>query len=336
MNRRPVVIGVDVGGTAIKGGVFDVDGIPLHQVEVASPTAGGKELLEATASTITELRAWSADNGRPPLHAGVVVPGVIDETTGQVLFAANLGWRDLALTAALQRRCALPVALGHDVRSAALAERTAGAARGLEDFLLVTIGTGISSAIHAAGTTRAGATGAAGELGHIPVLVDGEPCRCGQRGCLEVYASAGGLVRRYLAAGGPAVATAASIAALAGTEELAGRIWSEATSALAAALTTATLLIDPAVILLGGGLARSGEVLLSPTAARLREGLRWRMPPPVRLSSLGSGAGRVGAALLALQASGHGDRSERWHDNLRPTTLLGHRAPEQGEQRWKS
>jgi len=316
MSTHPAIIGVDVGGTVIKGGVFSLEGVPLHQVEVASPAAGGEELLDATASTIATLQAWSAGAGRSCLQAGVVVPGVVDDAAGQVLFAANLRWRDLALTAALQDRCGLPVVLGHDVRSAALAERTAGAARELDDFLLVTIGTGISSAIHTAGTTRAGATAAAGELGHIPVVVHGEPCHCGQRGCLEVYASAGGLVRRYRAAGGPTDATAASVASLSGKDALAGRIWADATSALASALTTATLLIDPAVILLGGGLAQSGEVLLSPTAARLREGLRWRAPPPLRLSSLGSGAGRVGAALLALRASGHAADSKSWPDSL--------------------
>lgn len=322
MSTEPVVIGVDVGGTAIKGGVFSLQGRPLRLTRTASPPAGGSELLDATATTIRELAAWSARSGCAALQAGVVVPGVIDERTGQVVFAANLGWRNLPLASTVEGRCDLPVVLGHDVRSAALAEQQAGAASGLDDFLLVTIGTGISSAIHTGGSTRAGSTGAAGELGHIPVVADGEQCRCGQRGCLEIYASAGGIVRRYRAAGGPPEATAATIASSAATDELAKRLWDEATAALAVALTTATLFLDPAVIFLGGGLAGAGDMLLAPTTARLRAGLRWRVPPPVRLSSLGPGAGRVGAALLAVRAAGLGGQVEAWRLTLRNTSSV--------------
>ena len=142
----------------------------------------------------------------------------------------------------------------------------------------------------------------AGELGHVPVHPGGEPCACGQRGCLEVYASASGIARRYSARTG-ASATAAEVVARAASDVLAGAVWQEAVDALALALTTATMLVDPGAIVLGGGLAGAGAALRDPLAAALSEHLRWRPAPPVEVSPIADRLGLLGAAQLAWEAA---------------------------------
>ena len=188
----------------------------------------------------------------------------------------------------------LPVILEHDVSAAALAE--AGAAAG--DLLFVALGTGIAGVHVVDGEPVRGASGRAGEIGHIPIYPDGDPCVCGQRGCLEAYASAAAISRRYRAAGG-APLTAAQVAAARGTDRLARAVWNQAAEALAIALATVTLLLDPGRVVLGGGLAQAGDELLLPVLAGLTYRLAWRPPPPLSIGVLGLEAGRLGAAHLA-------------------------------------
>lgn len=316
MSSREVVLGVDVGGTTIKGGVVGIDGSPVTTGSLASPDAGGSALLASVRGLVVDLEADARAQGHTPIGAGVIVPGIVDERGGRVLYAANLAWEDLDLATELESSTGLPVAVGHDVRGASLAERRVGGARGLSDFVLVTLGTGISCAITTDGTTRVGASGAAGEIGHTTVYPGGETCSCGKRGCLEVYASAGGIARRYHAAGGEPNASAATIGERVDTEELAARIWQDATDALALALATLVLLVDPALVLLGGGLSRAGDTLVVPTLARLGDELSWRAPPPMRVSPLGADAGRIGAAILAMDALGRGDLVDQWQTGL--------------------
>jgi glucokinase len=148
----------------------------------------------------------------------------------------------------------------------------------------------------------AGSAGGAGELGHIPVYPDGDRCACGQIGCLETYASAASIGRRYTARTGTVVSGSDDVVARLGDDPAADAVWAEAIEALALALATTTLLIDPGVIVLGGGLARAGDTLLRPLSARLTARLAWRPPPPIELSVLGTDAGWRGAALLAWTA----------------------------------
>lgn len=316
MRKPEVVVGIDVGGTTVKGGIVGVDGSQVVSRSIPSPGEGGPALLDAVRSLVTDFEADARDRGLAPIGAGVIVPGIVDELGGRVLYAANLGWEDLDLAGELESSTGLSVTVGHDVRGASLAERRVGGARGLPDFVLVTLGTGISCAITASGVTRVGASGAAGEIGHTTVYPGGEPCSCGKHGCLEVYASAGGITRRYRSAGGEPGADAAVISGRVRTEELAARIWGDATAALALSLATLVLLVDPALVLLGGGLSRAGETLVAPTLDRLAGELRWRTPPPVRISPLGADAGRIGAAVLVMDALGRTDLVERWPADL--------------------
>jgi len=213
-------------------------------------------------------------------------------------YAANLGWRDVPLTQLLAGDTGLPVALAHDVRAAGLAERRVGRLAGAADALVLVIGTGIAGVVIARDDVVRGATDLAGEIGHVPVYPEGETCACGQRGCLETYASAGAIARRYAARTGTARSTEQIVGRLADDPDAAA-VWGEAVEALGVALATYTLLLDPAVIVLSGGLAGAGPVLRDGVVAALTARLLWRPVPPVELSPLAGRAGLRGAALLA-------------------------------------
>ena len=288
------VIGIDVGGTSIKGARFADDGsiarrgvVPTPQHDVAATVrALAAELIDGGNIDGGNIDGGSIDGGIVTA-VGVAVPGIVED--GVVRYAANLAWRDVPLRALLADALGLPVTVAHDVGAAALAEA------GDDELLYVSLGTGIGAALVAGGQVRHGATGQVAEIGHIPVWPDGEPCACGQFGCLEVYASAAGVARRY----GRPGATSADVLARSGSEPAAGAAWSDAVTALGLALATATLLFDPARIVLGGGLAQAGDPLLAPVRAALAGRLTWRSAPPVVAARYGLDAGVRGAALLA-------------------------------------
>lgn len=297
------VLAVDVGGTSFKAALVS-DGGAMRLFE-PMPTEGRQD--EAAYGRLDSyLGAILAGLGaEAPQAIGLIAPGM-DEASGHVMFAANLGWRDFPLAPRLGARFGLPVAAGHDVRSAGLAEALLGAARGERDAAMIMIGTGIAAAFLCAGVPVSGARQMACELGHVPVYPGGEPCACGQFGCLETYASAASIARRYRAAGGAEGLTAAAIARRLGEDALAARIWGEAVEALSIACATVTLMLDPAVIVIGGGLAEADAVLLEPLAAALTRRLAWRAPPALRRSALGARGGLLGAAIRAFQAQGIG------------------------------
>jgi predicted NBD/HSP70 family sugar kinase len=254
---------------------------------------------------------------------GVVTPGMVDAERGVVRYASTLDWTDVPLGDILSAELGVPVEIGHDVRSSGLAEGLFGASAGVSDSVLVAIGTGVAASILSNGHPVSGAVTTAGELGHIPAIPDGEPCTCGQHGCLEVYFSGAGIARRYAAAGGPPQLDTAAIVDRLGSDPLADRIWAEGVHALALGLKAVTLLIDPAVIVLAGGVSRSGDALLGPLRRELAESLAWREAPEIRLSQLGTAGGHIGAAVLAFRAAGHGDVVERWTR----ADVLGQSAP---------
>lgn len=303
------VVAVDVGGTTTKAALVGADG---RAVLTATRTTGtGDAAVDAVADAVRALVAAARDRALEVVAAGVVTPGLLDERTGVVAYASNLDWRDLPLRDRLTDALGLPVATGHDVRAAGLAEQLFGAARGYADVTLVTIGTGVAAALTSAGAAVAGATGGSGELGHIPVVPDGEPCTCGQRGCLEVYVSGAGVARRFAARTGR-VLRAEEVVALVGTDPDADAVWADAVRVLAQGLVTTTLLLDPAVIVLGGGFLAAGDRLLGPVRAGLDAGLAWRAAPPVRVAELGAQGGRIGASVLAFRHAGHGDVPAAW------------------------
>ena len=155
-----------------------------------------------------------------------------------------------------------------------------------------------------------GATWSAGEVGHAPIFPGGEPCRCGSRGCLEVYASAKGIARRYAQATGEDIGTKAIEKAI-GTDPVATEAWETAVRALALSLTHMTLTVDVERIIIGGGLSHAGENLLAPLREELASMLTFRDAPTIVRASLGGSGGRWGAAILAARVGGS-TCYERW------------------------
>jgi predicted NBD/HSP70 family sugar kinase len=299
----PVVLAIDVGGTSFKAALIDAEGRSLFADTTPTLGAMGEAAFARLDGFVGDCLAAGAALGVVPRAIGLIAPGM-DESTGHVFVAANLGWRDVPLGPRLAERHGLPVACGHDVRTAGLAEALLGAACAVSDSVMVMIGTGIAASVVSHGQVVAGARGMAGELGHAPVFPDGEPCACGQIGCLETYASAAAIARRYRTLGGAGAPVAAEIAARLGSDPIADRVWDDAVQALSISLTVVTMLLDPAVIVIGGGLAEADAVLLDPVRMALSRRLAWRPAPPILRSRLGGGGALLGAAILAFRRLG--------------------------------
>ncbi|MEU9025411.1 ROK family protein [Actinomadura sp. NPDC048394] len=348
------LIAIDVGGTSMKAAL-----VPAPSGAAGSGAATGADVLLAETwptdrtdpvggilDFAAHMAARAGALGRPARAAGIAVPGIVDEASGTAVRAANLGWQDVPLLHLAEERLGVPVAVGHDVRTGGLAEAVLGAGRDAGDFVFMAIGTGIAAALILNGTTYPGVSGWSGEVGHVVVRPGGEDCACGNKGCLETYASAASIARHYttraaaltptggsgtvasaagstLGAAGALDGAADSTAALDGagggvggdvggvraedviarasTDDLAARIWSEALDCLADSLAATTLLLDPGLFVLGGGLAQAGPLLLEPLEARLADRLLFRPAPPLAVTRLGDRAAVHGAALLAAR-----------------------------------
>jgi glucokinase len=302
MTSGDLVIGVDVGGTTIKAALFDSDGLEYSRSERPTPRHFGPDAVIATTiQAIVELRAQVSDTRLRAV--GIVVPGVVDAQQGIAVYAVNLGWQQVPLRQIVTDAVGLPVMVDHDVRAAGLAELELGAGRGLREVLFVALGTGVAAAVITRGQVSTGATDRAGELGHLPVFPDGERCACGQRGCTETYASAAALSRRYSAAGGMGDVPAEDVISRAAAgDPIADGVFQDAITALGRALVSYVLLMDPELILIGGGMAASGAALLHPLTREVQAGLAWRQAPAISIGQFAGDAGRRGAALLAWRA----------------------------------
>ncbi|MGW7384683.1 ROK family protein [Streptomyces sp. NPDC054794] len=307
------VIALDVGGTGMKAALVGDGGELLHRARRATGRERGPgAVVEGILDFAAELRAYGAERfGEPAVAAGVAVPGIVDERRGIAVYAANLGWRDVPLRDLLEKRLGSPVALGHDVRTGGLAEGRIGAGKGADRFLFVPLGTGIAGAIGLDGRVEAGAHGFAGEIGHIVVRPGGTSCPCGQRGCLERYASASAVSEAWAAACGDLDADASDCAkAVASGDPNAVRVWQEAVDALADGLVTALTLLDPRTLIIGGGLAEAGETLFTPLREAVRQRVTFQKLPSVVPAALGDTAGCLGAGLLARDLLETTDPSE--------------------------
>lgn len=286
----------------MKAALIGADGGLLHQARRPTGRERGPDaVVEGILGFAAELRAYGAERfGEPAAAAGVAVPGIVDEERGIAAFAANLGWRDVPLRDLLAERLGTPVALGHDVRTGGLAEGRIGAGKGADRFFFVPLGTGIAGAIGIDGRVEAGAHGFAGEIGHIVVRPGGTPCPCGQRGCLERFASASAVSQAWAEACGDPDADAADCAkAVQSGDAGAQAVWQEAVDALADGLVTALTLLDPGTLIIGGGLAEAGETLFAPLRKAVRRRVTFQKPPSIVPAALGDTAGCLGAGLLA-------------------------------------
>jgi glucokinase len=232
------------------------------------------------------------------------------------MFAPHLPWREERVRERLEERFGTPVVLDNDANCAALAELRGGAAAGVSQAVVVTMGTGIGGAVVVDGRVVRGHSGMAGEFGHTQVVPDGHPCECGHRGCWEQYSSGHALVRlararigqeptllEELCGGDAARLTGPMITEAAERGDLvARRAFAAVGHWLGVGLANLVAILDPEVVVVGGGVSAAGDQLLEPARTALERGLvgaRHRVVPPVRRARYGPEAGAVGAVLLA-------------------------------------
>jgi glucokinase len=261
--------------------------------------------------------------------AGVAVPGLIDEENGVALMSVNLEWKNVPLRRLLQERLGVPAVVGHDVRTASLAEQLLGAARGSNDFLFLTLGTGIGAAVVLHGAVYVGAHALGGEFGHMVVQPGGPLCGCGRRGCVETLASASAVVRRYRAlTQAPADMSTRDVAErVQAGDPVAKQVWEEAIEALSMGIANYITLLDPERVVIGGGMADAGQMLFEPLLARLASEVTLQPVPAVLPAALGNDAGYLGAALKAWLALGVPQSDLRWRG--------GGKLPDAGEREVK-
>ena len=310
-----LTIGVDIGGTKVAGGVVNQDGEVLARTRRDTPADDVAKTRELIIEVVAELAS-----GHRIEAVGIGAAGWIDATRATVLFAPNLAWRYEPLRDQVAAAVGLPVVVENDGNVAAWAEFRYGAAREADDSMVMfTVGTGIGAGIVLGGTLVRGAHGIAAELGHILAVPGGHPCGCGRQGCLEQYASGNALVRFAREAARRDPRRAAGLLDLAGgdSEAVTGPMVTAAAQAgdevacgafatvghwLGMGLADLVQILDPQVLVVGGGVIDAGELLLGPTRHSYVDSLaqRGRLPvAEVRPAELGNIAGVVGAADLA-------------------------------------
>ena len=318
-----LVAGIDIGGTNQTVAIATPEGDVLTRSRAQRPPGGTAEDLVRSISALLEealAEAAQATPGTQLTGIGIGFGGPVDHAQGTILTSHHVaGWSGFPLRQTLTERFGVPVVLDNDANAGALGEARFGVGHDFSDFLYVNIGAGIGGGIIVRNRLLRGAHGLAGEIGHMTVVPGGAPCDCGKRGCLEAYASGRSLGRRARAATSADPTAGAAILALAGgrSDAVDGHHLMQAATAgdrlaltlvrqtagyLGLALGNAANLLDPAAIILGGGVAGAGDVLLTP----LREHLAWHlmpgMPAPAILqAALGYDAGVMGAIALALE-----------------------------------
>ncbi|HYQ34081.1 MAG TPA: ROK family protein [Lapillicoccus sp.] len=298
--EHEVVAAVDLGGTRTKAALVDRDLGVVARVVEPTPADLAARIGETVASVVWRLVA--ATPGVRLAGCGVVVPGLVDEETGVGVLSVNHGWRDLPIRSRVEEAVGVPVVVGHDVRAGLVAEARLGAAVGARDALFLPLGTGIAAALMVDGHVLSGG-GWAGELGHVSVDPNGPPCPCGGTGCLEVIASAAAVGREYSSRTGELVDAQTVAQRVVEGDPVAVAVWQRAVSALARAVHATLTLTGIDLVLVGGGLAQSGETLLAPLRAEIESLRTFQRPARIVTPALADWAGCLGAACLAWEAT---------------------------------
>jgi glucokinase len=305
-------IGVDLGGTKMLLGVLDGDSKTVWESRERSAGEGESELVELLIREVEEARAE-----RPGVEAiGMGIPATIDHEKGLALAAVNLPIENLPIRDIVVERTGLPTFVDNDANVAALAEHLFGAARGADNAVMLTIGTGIGGGLILGGEIYRGSSGAGAELGHMAIQMDGPGCQgnCPNRGCVEAFASGTALGRegraaaesnpdsalgKLLADGEEVDGKAVTLAAQAG-DATSIEVFDLVGGRLGVALASFANIFEPEVIVVGGGAMAAGDLLLDPARRELEaRALRPMNRTPVVPAELGEDAGMIGAAAMA-------------------------------------
>lgn len=309
-------VGIDIGGTKIAGALVDAQGNLIREHRVPTPASDPEALTESVADLIRVLSA-----GESVLGAGVAAAGFIDAEQANIVYAPNVNWRNEPFKATLEKRTGLRILLENDANAAGWAEYKHGAGRGYQHMTMLTIGTGVGGAIVVDGHLLRGGFGIAAELGHLRVVPEGRPCGCGQFGCIEQYGSGTALLRsaKELAASGkPEGARLAELQHTVG--ELTGNevyqailekdsgalsLVADLGSWMGQAIASLVAVLDPEIVVIGGGVSSVGDVLFTP----MRESFLSHLPArgfrpelQIKPAEFLNDAGLVGVADLAREA----------------------------------
>lgn len=311
-------VGIDIGGTKIAGALVDIDGNIVAESKVPTPAQDPDALVDAVVALVTELSL-----GKEVLGIGVAAAGFIDADQANIIYAPNLSWRNEPFKAKLQAQLPLPVIIENDANAAAWAEFRYGAGKGYQHMVMLTIGTGVGGAVIVNGQMLRGGFGIAGELGHLRVVPNGKLCGCGQHGCLESYGSGTALLKaakelassdleigarlRELEAQADELTGAQVYAAILEKDPGALQILTELGTWLGEAIGSLTAVLDPQVVVIGGGVSAAGDLLLNP----IREAYLAHLPArgfrpelEIKGAEFVNDAGVVGAADLVRAALG--------------------------------
>jgi len=310
-----VSIGIDIGGTGIQIGVVDEQGKILAKGAITTRTEDTyqqqiHDMAQCALETI-EKGGFTFDDVS---HIGVGVPGLADRD-GVVVFCTNLGWHDIPFRTEFQKHINKPVYIDNDATVAGLAESAAGVSAGTSSSIFLTLGTGVGGAIILGGKVWRGHHGVGSEIGHQILVVDGEPCTCGNKGCLERYCSATAIIRmaRELAptypdsvimqqcAGDVSKINAKIVIDAARVNDPMGvEVFGKYVMYLGQAIANIINFMDPEVIVLGGGVSKAGDFLVDAVSKEVRKYVLYKTLPSaeIKLATLGADAGIIGAAML--------------------------------------
>jgi glucokinase len=314
-------IGLDIGGTKIAGGAVSATGEIIAEGRRDTPAQSPDQIAHEAADLIAELAETVDDQ---VASVGVACAGFVNATGSHVLFAPNLAWRDEPLKQRLESIIDFPVVIENDANAAAWGEFRFGSARQADDMVLVTVGTGIGGGVVVDSRLLRGAYGVGGELGHLRVVPNGIRCGCGNRGCWEQYASGSALLREARELINSGTPHGASLADRCGGDptKLRGQHVTEAAQDgdpaavelladlgtwIGEGVASVAAILDPELIVIGGGVAEAGDLLLEPIRAGFARQLTGRGHRPMAQivpASLGNDAGMIGAAALAAEAVG--------------------------------
>lgn len=305
--------GIDVGGTTVKCGLFKTDGVLVEKWEIPTRTENnGSEIVPDVAKTIEEKLAEKNISKEEVDGIGIGVPGPVN-AEGDVIAAVNLFWGYKKLSKELNELTGLNVKVGNDANVAALGEAWKGAAAGAKNVILVTLGTGVGGGIIVDGKIVAGHHGAGGEIGHANVMHDEtETCNCGNKGCLEQYTSATGIVRlakqELASSEEPSVlreekelSAKAVLDGYKSGDALSVRVMDKVGEILGGALAVFTAVVDPETIVIGGGVSKAGQPLVDCIASHYKKyAFSACRETPIVIANLGNDAGIYGAAKMVL------------------------------------
>ena len=311
------VFGIDVGGTSVKCGLFQTDGTLLEKWEIPTRTEnGGSEILPDIAKSVKAKMAEKGIAADDVAGVGIDVPGPVNDK-GELSIAVNLNWGYKNIVKELSDELGgMAVKAANDANAAALGEMWAGGGKGSKNLVMVTLGTGVGGGIIVDGKIVAGAHGAGGEVGHACVDPEEEAvCNCGNHGCLEQMTSATGIVRlakKYLVSHdtpsslrerGESISAKAVFDALKEGDAAAEAIVQEFSEYLGRALAVFACVVDPEVIVVGGGVSKAGQILIDGVAKYYREAAFIACKDtPIVLASLGNDAGIYGAAKMLIDS----------------------------------